>query len=192
MASSVVGPGNSLAGGESRSWSIVIGVLLIILGIAAIFLPFIAGIAVNLVLGWVLLFAGVAHLVYAWSARGAGAVIWQVILGIVYILVALYLLIHPTRGLLTLTLVLAVYFIIEGILEIITFFRLRRFGPAIWFLIDGIVTLVLGAFIWAHWPFSSVWAIGTIIGVSLLFSGITRLSHRPMRRIVPVLGTEPL
>ncbi len=189
MASSVVGPGSTLANGGGRNWSIAIGVLLIILGIAAIFLPFIAGIAVNLAVGWVLLFAGVLHLAYAWSARGAGAVIWQVIIGIVYILVAFYLLIHPARGLLTLTLVLAAYFIIEGILEIVTFFRLRSSGPAVWFLIDGIVTLVLGAIIWAHWPFSSVWAIGTIIGVSLLFSGITRLSHRPTTRVFPALGT---
>ena len=188
MASNVVGPGNSAVPVEGRNWSAVIGILLIILGIVAIILPFIAGIAVNLVVGWILLFAGVAHLVYAWSARGAGAVIWQVILGIVYILVAFYLLIHPARGLLTLTLVLAAYFIIEGILEIVTFFRLRSAGPAIWFLIDGIVTLILGGLIWAQWPFSSVWAIGTIIGISLLFSGITRLSHRPIRRVIPALG----
>jgi uncharacterized membrane protein HdeD (DUF308 family) len=188
MASSVVGPGNTLAGGGGRGWSIAVGILLIILGMAAILLPFIAGIAVNFAFGWLLLFAAGAHFAYAWWARGAGAVIWQVLLGILYVFVAVYLLLHPAGGLLTLTLVLAVYFIIEGILEIVMYFRLRRFGPAIWFLIDGIVTLLLGALIYMQWPFSSVWAIGTIIGISLLFSGITRLSHPPVR-VIPVVGT---
>ncbi len=185
----IVGRSGLAAGVDGRGWSTAIGILLIILGIAAILLPLVAGIAANIAIGWLLLFAGAAHLVYAWSARGAGAVIWQVILGIVYLLVAFYLIVHPGRGLLTLTLVLAAYFVVEGILEIVTFFRLRRFGRASWFLIDGIITLFLGAFIWAQWPYSSAWAIGIIIGVSLISSGVTRLSHRYPSRVVPVLGT---
>jgi uncharacterized membrane protein HdeD (DUF308 family) len=189
MVSNPIHPAANLADGRGRGWSIAIGILLILTGLAAIIVPPVAGLAVTVVFGWLLMVAGIAHLVYAWSARGAGAVIWQLILGLLYLFVAFYLIVHPGRGLLTLTLVLGSYFIVEGILEIIMFFQLRRFGPATWFLIDGIVTLLLGCLIWAQWPFSSVWAIGTLIGISLIFSGVTRLSHRTVARTIPVLGT---
>jgi uncharacterized membrane protein HdeD (DUF308 family) len=189
MASNAINPVASSADGRGRGWSIAIGILLILAGLAAIVIPPVAGLAATVVFGWLIMVAGIAHLVYAWSARGAGAVVWQVILGLLYLFVAFYLIVHPGRGLLTLTLVLGSYFIVEGILEIVMFFQLRRFGPATWFLIDGIVTLLLGCLIWAQWPFSSVWAIGTLIGISLIFSGVTRLSHRTGARTIPVLGT---
>ncbi len=168
---------NTVQGG-GRTWSIAGGVLLILAGLLAIFLPFFAGVAVTAIVGWLLLFAGLAHLVYAWSARGAGGVVWQLIIGILYVLVALYLILHPARGLLTLTLLLASYFVVEGVLELVMYFRLRRAHRAGWFLLDALITLFLGGLIWAHWPFSSVWALGTIVGVSLLSSGFTRLSFR--------------
>ncbi len=154
------------------------GVLLLVLGILAILLPFIAGTIVTTLVGWVLLIAGAAHLVYAWSARGAGAAVWQVLLGIVYLIVGFYMILHPASGLVTLTLVLAIYFVVEGLLELISYFRVRSGHHAGWTLWNGIITLILGLMIWAHWPFSSVWALGTIVGISLLFSGIARLSLR--------------
>lgn len=156
-----------------------VGVLLILIGLLAILLPFIAGIAVTAVIGWLLLVAGIAHLIYCWQSRNTGSVIWQLIIAILYLFVGFYLIFHPTRGLVTLTLLLASYFVIEGVIELVMYFRLRRAHRAGWFLWDGIITLLLGILIWAHWPVSSVWVLGTLIGISLLISGFARLFSRP-------------
>jgi len=75
----------------------------------------------------------------------------------------------------SLTLVLASLFLIEGILDIVLFFRMRPLGGSSWVLIDGIITLLLGLMIYMRWPSSSVWAIGTLVGVSMIISGVTRV-----------------
>jgi uncharacterized membrane protein HdeD (DUF308 family) len=181
-----VGPRAEKSGGSTA-----VGILLILVGFLAILLPFIAGIAVTAVIGWLLLLAGTAHLVYCWHTRRTGAVIWQFILAMLYLFVGFYLIFHPARGLATLTLLLASYFVIEGILELVTYFRLRRFRRAGWFLWDGLITLLLGVLVWVHWPLSSVWVLGTLIGISLLISGFARLFSRSMFGVVPGL-TPPL
>lgn len=171
--------------GAKNTGSIIVGILLIVAGLLAILVPFLAGIAVTAVIGWLLLVAGAAHLFYGWHSRSTGAVIWQMIIGLLYWLVGFYLIFHPARGLVTLTFLLAFYFVFEGIIELIMYARLRRSHRAGWFLWDGLITLLLGIVIWAHWPFSSVWVLGTIVGISLLISGIARLSFRAGR---PLLG----
>jgi len=160
---------------KATGWSIAISVLMIIAGILAILLPLEAGIAINIFVGWMLIFAAAAHLVYAWSTRGTGGVIWKVLLGILYGAIGFYLLEHPARGLATLTLVLAYYLLIEGVMEIILFFQHRAAPGATWFLLDGIITLILGFLVWRTWPNSTEWVIGTLVGLSILFSGTTRL-----------------
>jgi uncharacterized membrane protein HdeD (DUF308 family) len=166
-----------------------VGILLIIAGLLAIFLPMFAGVAITALVGWLVVFAGVAHLLFSWHARTTGAVLWQVLIGLLYLVVGVYMILHPARGLLTLTLLLAAYFVLEGVMELAIYFSLRRAHVAGWFLWDGLITLFLGVLIWAHWPFSSVWALGTIVGISLLMSGITRLSFRTGR---PALGTSSI
>ncbi len=169
---------SAVPGAKSRERTII-GVLLIILGLLAILLPFIAGIAVTAFIGWLLLFAGIVHLIYSWHSRKTGGVIWQILIAILYLFVGFYLIFHPARGLVTLTLLLASYFVVEGVIELVLYFRLRRSHRSSWFLWDGLITLLLGILIWAHWPFSSVWVLGTIIGISLLISGFTRLFAKP-------------
>jgi len=78
-------------------------------------------------------------------------------------------------GLLSLTLLLAVYLLIAGIVEFVHAFKIRPRHGSGWLIVDGIVTLLLAFMIWRSWPYSSVWAIGTLIGVSMLFSGFSRL-----------------
>jgi uncharacterized membrane protein HdeD (DUF308 family) len=75
----------------------------------------------------------------------------------------------------SLTLLLASLFLVEGIFNIVLFFRAPTVLRSIWFLVDGIVTLLLGLMIYMQWPSSSAWAIGTLVGVSLIFSGVTRV-----------------
>ena len=170
-------PGLGLEPGRSHT----LGIVLIIAGVIALLLPLFAGVAITAVVGWLLLLAGAAHLLFGWLARHSGAILWQLVLGALYLVVGFFLILHPQRGLATLTLLLAAYFVVEGVLELILYARLRRGHRANSFLWDGLITLVLGILIWTHWPISSAWALGTIVGISLLVSGITRLTFRPGR-----------
>jgi uncharacterized membrane protein HdeD (DUF308 family) len=156
-------------------WSIAISVLMILAGILAIGLPVAAGVAVNLVVAWMLVFVGITHLVFGWHIREIGGVLWQVLLGVLYIGVGIYLLAHPVAGLVTLTLALAIYLFAEGFLELILSFQIRPRQGWGWLLLDGIVTLVLAVMIWRTWPASTEWVIGTLVGISMIFSGATRL-----------------
>jgi uncharacterized membrane protein HdeD (DUF308 family) len=157
--------------------TIFIAILLILAGLFAISLPLIAGIAASIAVAWLLLFAGCLHLFFGWHTRSAGATIWKILVGLAYIAAAIFMLSHPGRGLLTVTLVLAVYLLVEGILEVVIYTRSRHLPGAGWFLFDAIVTIVLGVMIFKSWPMSSAWAVGTLVGISILFSGITRLSY---------------
>ena len=168
----------STIGTEARhltGWSIAISLLMIFAGILAIGLPVAAGFAVNLVVAWLLVIAGVAHLAFGWHLRGMGGVVWQVLLGILYIGVGVYVLMHPVAGLVTLTLFLAIYLFAEGLLELILSLQLRPRQGWGWLLLDGAVTLALAVMIWRSWPNSSEWVIGTLVGISMIFSGTTRL-----------------
>jgi uncharacterized membrane protein HdeD (DUF308 family) len=150
-------------------------VVFILLGILAIIEPGVAGLAVTVLVGWLLIFGGGAHLVAAFSGGGAGHVIWQVLLGIVYIAGGFYFLMHPLLGLGTLTLMLAVIIVMAAMFEAIAYFRSRGAGGSGWLLVNALITLLVGGLIWFHWPSSSVWAIGTLVGVNLLMTGISRL-----------------
>ena len=168
-AETTVGPVRKASG-----WSMVCGILMIILGILAISLPLASSIGIAIVLAWLILFAGISHLIFAFQSHSVGGFLWQVLLAVVYGIAGIYMLMNPLLGVLSLTLVLAVFFLVEGILELVLYFRIRRVRHAGWVLFDGIVTLILGILIWAQWPLSSVWVIGTLVGISLMFSGISR------------------
>jgi uncharacterized membrane protein HdeD (DUF308 family) len=148
--------------------------LMIIAGVLAIIVPLAAGLAVTLLLGWLLVFSAMAHFVFAWHTRGARSVLWEVLLGIVYLFAGSYLLWSPVAGLLSLTLALAIYLFAEAILEFILAFRLRPLGGSGWLLLDGIITLILAIMIWETWPVNSPWAIGILVGISMVCSGVAR------------------
>ena len=156
-------------------WSLTVSVLMILAGILAIGLPVAAGIAVNILVAWLLVFCGVAHLVFGWHIREIGGIIWEMLLGALYIGIGAYLLTHPVAGLVTLTLALAIYLFAEGVLELVLSFQVRPRQGWGWLLLDGIVTLFLAMMIWRTWPASTEWVIGTLVGISMIFSGATRL-----------------
>jgi uncharacterized membrane protein HdeD (DUF308 family) len=168
---------NSITGDihKAATWSIVLSVLMIAAGILAIFSPAVAGVAVTVFFGWMLIFSGILHLAFAWQAGRAGAVVWEILIGMLYGAIGLYLLIHPVAGLQSLTLALAMYLVIEGVLEFVLSFQLRPLPGTGWLLFDGIVTLLLAVMIASAWPVSAGWAVGTLVGLSMLFSGVTRL-----------------
>lgn len=160
---------------KSVGWSIALSVLMILAGLLAIAVPQAAGIAVNLLVAWLLVFSGAAHLVFAWHTRSSGGILWELLLGVLYIFVGAYLLFRPVAGLASLTLALAIYLFAEGAVELILWFRLRPMPGSGWLLFDGIITLILGVMIWRTWPSSTEWVIGTLVGISMLFSGMSRL-----------------
>ncbi len=174
-------------GSHSRGWSVFLGILLLIAGVLSLTLPHVAGLAAGLFFGWLVLCAGVAHLIYAWSEHGAGHIVWQILIGVVYVLAALYMLFYPFAGMAALALVLGFYIAVAGILDIIEFTALRPLYGAGWFLVDGIVSLILAGLIFLHWPSRSFWVVGMLVGVSLLFSGIARLTL-PIQSRVPRLA----
>lgn len=160
---------------RSLDWSIGLSVLMIVAGILAIAIPPAASLAVNLVVAWLLIFSGVMHLVFAWHTRSAGGLLWEILLGALYGFVGVYLLMHPAAGLATLTLALAIYLFLEAFFEFLLWGFVRALPGSAWLLLDGVVTLILAVLIWRTWPSNTEWVIGTLVGISMLFSGTTRL-----------------
>jgi len=160
---------------HASTWSILCGVALIVLGMLAIGSPAMAAVAVNAVLAWLIVLAGAVHLSLALYAHKAGSVLWKLLVGLAYMFFGVYLIAHPALGVVSLTLVLASLFLVEGIFDIALFFQMRPIGGSSWILVDWIITLLLGVMIYMQWPSSSNWAIGTLVGVSLILSGVTRL-----------------
>jgi uncharacterized membrane protein HdeD (DUF308 family) len=160
---------------RAATWPLAFSILMIAAGIVAIVAPMMAGVAVTAVIGWLLIFSGCLHLAFAWSAGRPAAVLWEILLGVVYGAIGVYLLVTPLAGLASLTLAIAVYLLIEGALELVLSFQHRGVAGRGWLLFDGVVTLVLALLIGSTWPSSAVWVVGTLVGISMFFSGITRL-----------------
>jgi uncharacterized membrane protein HdeD (DUF308 family) len=160
---------------SSLGWSIGISIFLIIAGTLAIIVPPIAGLAVNIFVAWMLMFSAGGHFFYAWHNRKTAGIWWEVLIGVLYTVVGVLLLMNPLLGLVSLTLALAVYLFVEAMLEFFLSFQLRPLPGTGWLLFDGIVTLILALMIWRTWPWSTEWAIGILVGVSMLFSGVSRL-----------------
>jgi len=160
---------------HASTWSIIWGILLIVFGVLAIGAPFLAAVAVSVLIAWLIILAGGVHLILAFHIHRTGSMIWKLLVGLAYLFFGIYLLTHPALAVASLTLVLASLFLIEGILDIILFFQMRSMRGSGWVLGDGIITVLLGLLIYLQWPSSSAWAIGTLVGVSMIISGVTRV-----------------
>jgi uncharacterized membrane protein HdeD (DUF308 family) len=174
---------------KAINWSIALSILLILAGLFALLIPFFSGIGITLFFGWAMIVSGITHFVFAFKTHTTGGVIWELLVGAVYLFTGVYLILHPLDALLALTLILACYLFFEAIVEFIQYFQLRPRHGTVWLLVDGIITLILAVLIWRSWPASSVWVIGTLVGISMLFSGFSRLmlslaAKRALNRVV--------
>lgn len=170
---------------RATTWSVALSVLMVVAGVAAIFLPGLAGFAVTAIVGWLFAFSGVLHLAFAWRKGTASTVLWEVLLGVVYGAIGIYIMINPLAGLQSLTIAVAIYLVIESVLEVLLWLELSSAPGGGWLLLDGIITMVLAILIWTTWPSSAIWVIGTLAGISAFFSGITRLMlSLSVRRLV--------
>lgn len=160
---------------NSATWSIVLSMLMIVSGIAAIILPGVAGLTVTVMLGWLLVFTGALHLAMAWSGHGVAAIVGEIVVSVLYAAVGVYLLAHPIAGLASLTVAVAVALTAKGVIEATIAFSAWPLPGSGWLLLDGLVTAAIAALIAAAWPASTGWAVGLMVGVSMVSSGFTRL-----------------
>src|SRR5580658_5210862 len=151
------------------------GIVLVILGLAAIALPPIAGLATTLVLGWLFLLGGIVGLVATFGQRNAPGFWWALLSAAIAVLAGGILLADPAHGVATLTYVLIAFFLIDRVLIIVLAFEHRRelSGRWEWMMLGGVMDLVLAAIIIAGLPGTLMWALGLLVGIDLVFGGFT-------------------
>jgi uncharacterized membrane protein HdeD (DUF308 family) len=159
---------------RASRWLIASAVIVLVCGVLAIVLPLTFSVAAAIVLGFLFVFAAFAHLVFG-IHFGKGTFAWHAFIAGLYCLAAINLLINPLLGVLLLALVVGVVLIAEGIIEILLFFMLREYRHAVWMLIDGVVTLLLGIVACGHWPPATLEIVQYMVGISFISSGISRL-----------------
>jgi uncharacterized membrane protein HdeD (DUF308 family) len=151
------------------------GILLALLGLAAMIVPPLASLAVTIFLGWMFLVSGIAGLVVTFWARAMPGFWWSLISAALAVLAGGILLARPMQGVLTLTIVIGAYFLAEGVATIMYALEHRKelSGRWSWLLIAGLMDILIAFFIIAGLPGSAEWAIGLLVGINLLFGGAT-------------------
>jgi uncharacterized membrane protein HdeD (DUF308 family) len=148
-----------------------VGVIAVVAGALALMSPLVAGLSVALVVGVLLMASGVSRLFLAFRMGSFGHGLLVFLTGLLSIVIGGYMLARPGMALATLTLVLAAFFFVDGMFEIIWAFRLRPIKGWGWTLLSGVVALALGIMIWRQFPVSGIWAVGTLAGIHLIFGG---------------------
>jgi uncharacterized membrane protein HdeD (DUF308 family) len=149
------------------------GVLLVILGLAAVMLPLIATLATAIMVGWVFLLSGIVGLAATFRMRSAPGFWWSLLSGILGVVAGIVLLRWPLSGALSLTLVLTIFLLLEGIVSIMFALEHRRELSGRWgiMLLSGLVDLLLAGMIFAGLPGTAAWAIGLLVGINMIFGG---------------------
>lgn len=154
------------------------GIILTVLGLAAIIVPPIGGLFVTVFLGWLFLVAGIVGLVATIKARQAPGFGWSLLSAVVAVIAGGVLLWNPLEGLVTLTFVLTAFFIVDGILIIVLAIAHRRqlSGKWGWMMVNGVIDLILAAIIISGLPGTLAWALGLIVGIDMLFGGASLIA----------------
>jgi uncharacterized membrane protein HdeD (DUF308 family) len=149
------------------------GIILFVLGVLAVVVPPIATIAVAILIGWLLLVSGVVGLIATLRARSAPGFVWSLVSAILGIVAGIVLLGWPLSGALSLTLILTVFLVLEGVVSILYALEHKRELSGRWsaMLFSGIVDLILAGIIFAGLPGTAAWAIGLLVGINLVFGG---------------------
>ncbi len=168
------------------------GIVLLVLGILAIILPPIATIAVAIIVGWLLLVSGVVGLIATIRMRHAPGFVWSLLSAILGIAAGIVLLLWPLSGAISLTLILSVFLVVEGITSILFALEHKRELSGRWgvMLFSGVVDLLLAGIIFAGLPGTAAWAIGLLIGVNLVFGGSALIAMAlHARKMAPIGAT---
>lgn len=169
-----MGEGTDIVRAGSRvgtTWGIVV----IILGILAMVMPFIAGVAVMTMIGIILIATGVAQFFYTFKSKSFGEGALRFIFSLLVVFAGLALVLQPGAGLATITLFLAMWFFVDGIWSLISGFRWRPLEGWGWMVFSGIVSVILGVMIYRQYPVSAAWLVGVLVGIRLIFAGWTMI-----------------
>jgi uncharacterized membrane protein HdeD (DUF308 family) len=158
-----------------RGWFIFLGILLIVAGAAAIAFPVLGTLAVEVWTAIAFAIAGVAQTVHAFAARSWGGFLLGLLIGLLYLAAGVVLWLNPIRGVVALTVFLAAVLVVDGIFRAALAFRVRPRSGWVWVLVGGILSVVLGLMIWQQLPSSAFWVLGLLLGINLVFSGLTFL-----------------
>jgi len=156
---------------KNSGFLIFLGILTVIFGVIAIGSPLITGVAVAVFVGFLLLASGVARIVHALKSKQWGTGFWGTVIGLLGVVAGLLMIFRPLVGLVTMTMLLAIYFLVDGISEIIAAFKIKPDQGWGWVLFNGLIAVLLGLMIWRQWPVSGAWAIGLLVGIHILMTG---------------------
>jgi uncharacterized membrane protein HdeD (DUF308 family) len=156
---------------DNWGWFLALGIVLIVLGLLAIVSPLSMTFAAEQFFGWLILFGGLIQAVVSWRAKSWGGFVVELLIGLFYVLGGIALVSNPLTGIFTLTLVLIVLFIADGIFQTALAIRLRPTPGWGWMLASGVASLLVGMMIWAQLPSSALWAIGLLVGIKLIVNG---------------------
>ena len=157
----------------NKGWLLVLGIAYVILGWVAIGYPMAATMAIEMLLGYILLVGGVIAVVGSFFSGNWKNLILILLSGILYIFVGFFLVTNMKEGVITLTLLLAAFLLVEGIFKIIHAFQIQTAKNWIWILISGIASIILAVMIWAEFPQSSAFVIGLLVGIYFLINGFS-------------------
>ncbi len=153
-----------------------LGVIAIILGILAIIAPVMTGAWVMFLLGVLVLAGGIVRIIWAFTSDNLGKGLLKFAIGVLTLLCGILILAHPILAMGILTIIIAIYLVLDGIAEIVAGFK-RKFGyGGGWMVFAGIVSIILGIIIWRQFPLSGIWAVGVLLGIKLLFAGLIMLT----------------
>jgi uncharacterized membrane protein HdeD (DUF308 family) len=152
-------------------WYLIQGALMILGGILALIYPIMSSVAVVLFLGWVLIVSGVVQGISLIDARNVPHFWLQLVSVVLSIVVGLLLIRNPQQGLLTVTLLLIVFFMVEGFSKVIFSLTIRPFPNWGWILVSGIIGILLSLFLWANLPVTAIWLLGLLVGIQLISEG---------------------
>ena len=152
------------------------GVAMAVVGVLALLFPVVATVAVAVMVGWILIFAGAATIYGAFTVEGTGPFFGELLIGLLKLALGVYLVRHPDVGMVALTLLLAAVFMIDGAVQVALSFELRPQDGWIWMLFAGLIAIGVGLLIAAELPSTSLVTIGILLGVSFLSTGIARIA----------------
>ena len=160
---------------KAGAWVIVWGILLIIAGFIAIMKPGVAALAFELLLGWLLIFAGIVEVIYAFQERGKDGFRFKLLTAILTLLLGVFMLMRPGLGIASIALMIGAFLFAHGISSVMLGFKLKPQQGWGWVLFDGILSIVIAMLIASGWPDSSVGFMGTLIGISMMYGGVWRI-----------------
>ncbi|MEM7009526.1 MAG: DUF308 domain-containing protein [Thermodesulfobacteriota bacterium] len=158
-----------------RGWLLVLGIIYVIFGWIAIGFPMAATIAVELLLGYILLFAGIVSIVGSFFSGNWKNLILILLSGILYLIVGILLVTNLKEGIIALTLLLAAFLLVEGFFKIINAFQVKPAQNWIWILVSGVASVILAIMIWGEFPESSAFVLGLLVGIYFLINGLSLL-----------------